>query len=178
MDVIDHLVEEHRKVDALITRLAASSVGEERERQLRELEAALQTHMIVEETFVYPLVNLCIHSDTYEGARNEHELARGELFQARTLVSAPGFVAALEALQAGLRHHIEEEEQRIFPLLRDRAAIQLADLGDAEELEASVTDRALQTGVDEGESSSDMTPSELRAAIERFEASRHAGGSR
>jgi hypothetical protein len=121
--------------------------------------------------FVYPLVNLCVSSDAYEGARNEHERMQGELFEARTLVSKPGFVAALDALRAGLQHHVADEEQRVFPMLRDRAAVQIAELGDAEDLEALATDRAMQADVGDGRSSSDMTPEELRAAIRQFDAS-------
>jgi hemerythrin superfamily protein len=174
MNVLDHLIEEHRKIDALVAGLAELSPGDDREHALRELESALETHVAVEETFVYPLVNRFVGRETDEGARNEHELIQGELFQARTLVAEPGFAAAVHALRAGLRRHVEAEETQIFPRLRNRAATQLSELGDAEDLEVKVTDRALQVDVTDGQSSSDMTPAELRAAIERFEASRHA----
>ena len=56
MDVLTHLTEEHRKVEAMLAVLADSEPGDERESTVWELEEALSTHMLVEEQFVYPIV--------------------------------------------------------------------------------------------------------------------------
>ena len=56
MKVLEHLTEEHRKVEGMLAVLADSRPGETREQMVTELEDALAAHMAVEETFVYPLV--------------------------------------------------------------------------------------------------------------------------
>ena len=54
--VVEHLTEEHRKVEGMLGVLAESQPGDTREQTVTELEDALATHMAVEEKFVYPIV--------------------------------------------------------------------------------------------------------------------------
>ena len=49
MDVLEHLEEEHRKVEQMIARLEASSSADERRSILADLGDSLSTHMAVEE---------------------------------------------------------------------------------------------------------------------------------
>src|SRR5690606_14963924 len=49
----------------------------------------------------------------------EHDLARKTLADMIALAPAePGFEAALDAVKAGIEHHVEDEEQKVFPQLR------------------------------------------------------------
>ena len=57
MDVLEHLVEEHRKVERLIAKLEATSVPNERRSIMAELGDSLATHMAVEEERVYPIID-------------------------------------------------------------------------------------------------------------------------
>ena len=138
MDVLEHLIEEHRKAESLMAALVDSEPGPERESTLDELEEALSTHMAVEERFVYPIVVDTVGEEDEQGAENEHGLTRAGLAKARELVAEPGFAAAVEMLQAGIGHHVEEEEHEIFPQLREKAAAQIEQLGDPEQLEGQV----------------------------------------
>ncbi|HKY16070.1 MAG TPA: hemerythrin domain-containing protein [Microthrixaceae bacterium] len=139
MDVLDHLVEEHRKVEALLKQLGDSDAGPGRERMLADLEEMLRIHMAVEEQFVYPIADDVLDDDDdVEEGENEHDLARDVIENARELVAEPGFGAAIEMLTAGLEHHHGEEERDMFPELHEKAAERIRDLGDPEVLEAKV----------------------------------------
>jgi len=138
MDVIDHLIEEHRKAEGLMAKLAETDPGDERDQLVVELSAALSTHMAVEEQFLYPIVTEVIGEETETEAETEHGLAREGLAKLDELRHQPGFGAALDMVKAGIAHHVEEEEHEVFPQLREKAADRLAALG-PEQLEAQVT---------------------------------------
>src|SRR4051812_28237518 len=138
MDILEHLSEEHRKAERLMEQLLRSEQGDERDKLIGELDKALDTHMRVEERFLYPIVAEAIDEDTEDEAEIEHSLARQGLAKLQELGREPGFAAAVEMLQAGIGHHVREEESEIFPKLRERAGDQLSQL-DPEQLEAAVT---------------------------------------
>ena len=74
MDVLDHLTEEHRKVEVMISQLKSSEPGSERDRLVGELTAAMQKHMAVEEQHLYPMVASMLGSETETEAEIEHDL--------------------------------------------------------------------------------------------------------
>ena len=116
-DVFTMLERDHRHVEALLDALAGSEVGRDRERLLAALRASLQLHMQFEEREIYPL--LARIDDTLEDeAEVEHGLAREGLARLTELVTAPGFGAVVDMVQAGISHHVEDEEQQAFPRLR------------------------------------------------------------
>jgi len=139
MDVLDHLTEEHRKVEDLIGRIKETGPGDERSRLFGEIRDALEVHMAVEERFLYPLVAEHIGDEQSEDATDEHELTRDGLDSVEQRLEEGAFEDAVEILEQGLSHHVSEEEESIFPALRRRAKDQLAVL-DPDELEAKVED--------------------------------------
>jgi iron-sulfur cluster repair protein YtfE (RIC family) len=174
MNVLTHLEQEHRKVEAMLKTLGDSEPGPARERTLAELESALATHMAVEERFIYPLVKKDVDDEMAEEADIEHNLARTGLRKLRELVGQPGFGAAVDMVKGGIGHHVKEEEGEMFPALRKEAAEQI-DAMDPEELEeqvksspagdatkAELYERARKAGI-EGRSS--MTKDELVHAL-------------
>jgi hypothetical protein len=57
--------------------------------------------------------------ESVEEGNKEHELARKTLAEMVALApDAPGFGAAMDAVKAGIEHHVKEEEDEIFPKLR------------------------------------------------------------
>jgi len=136
-DVLDHLIEEHRKVEQTLALLKGSEPGDERQRLFDELRSSLATHMAVEERFVYPLMAEHLGAEESDDATDEHELARAGLAEAAKRLEEGAFEAAVEILEAGIGHHVEEEETEQFPALREKAGAQLAEM-DPEELEAAV----------------------------------------
>src|SRR3954447_12231029 len=120
MDVLEHLTEEHRKVEELLRQLKSVAAGPQRKRLLTELQDSLGTHMAVEERFIYPLLAKALDGETAEEAHDEHRLARQGLDAAEERVEQGAFEAAIEVLEAGIAHHVEEEENELFPKLRAR----------------------------------------------------------
>lgn len=181
-DLLEHLTEEHRKAERLMKTLLESDEGAEREKTLGELHDALTTHMAVEEQFLYPIVERTLGDETEEEAENEHMLAREGLDKLSQLVAEPGFGAAVEMLQGGIGHHVKEEEEEIFPKLRQQAGDEVAAL-DPEKLEQQVKIESDTGSADVTKDElyqraqkldipgrSDMTKDELARALERADA--------
>jgi hemerythrin-like domain-containing protein len=131
-DPIAMLKADHREAAAMLKTLGESEKpSATRRRTTAKLVAALQLHMQIEESLVYPLVAQRVGKKEEEEAEIEHRLARDGLSQLSELVGEPGFGAAVAMVTAGIKHHVKEEETELFPALKaklDRA--ELADLGD------------------------------------------------
>ncbi|HYI62876.1 MAG TPA: hemerythrin domain-containing protein [Acidimicrobiales bacterium] len=136
-DVLAHLMEEHRKVERMLAQLKDSDPGDQRDELFRDLTDSLRTHMAVEERFLYPLMAEHLDEETAADATDEHELARSGISEAAQRLEEGAFSAAIEILEAGIGHHVEEEESELFPKLRERAAGQLAQM-EPDDLEAQV----------------------------------------
>lgn len=137
MDELEHLEQEHREVERMIAQLKESAEGEGRTKILEELRSSLSTHMAVEERFIYPLVEKVADEEEREGGENEHDLIRDSLRTLFEMKDEPGFNAALDMFEAGLSHHVEDEESEMFPELREKVADKIAEM-DPDELEAAV----------------------------------------
>lgn len=137
MDLLDHLTKEHREAEAMIAKLEETEPGTVRNQLIEELTTALHTHMQVEEQFLYPIVVEVIGEEENQEAHNEHNLARDGLVKMHELRGEPGFAAALDMVKAGISHHVEDEEEKMFPELRTKAGERVARL-DPEKLEAVI----------------------------------------
>ena len=119
MDValLDQLESEHRRAEELFASLEKADDESEQRQLVDELSTALIRHMETEETEVYPaLAN--IDAEMEQEAENEHALGREGIIALNEMIGQPGFGAALAMLQAGIAHHVEEEEAEVFPALR------------------------------------------------------------
>jgi hemerythrin superfamily protein len=181
MDVTKMLEADHRLVEDLFAKIQKAE-GADRQPLIDELATNLQAHMELEESVVYPTMQPVTGAEAVEEGNKEHELARKALQDVLDLApDEPGFGAALEACEAGISHHVEEEEGEIFPELRRDGEDALAamatpfmkkrmELGmpmDAEALAAASTKDELvaeaeQAGVDGARS---MTKDELAEAL-------------
>ena len=138
MNVLDHLIDEHRKAEQLIEALGRSSAGGPRASVLAELSDALDLHMEVEERDVYPIVQEHLGDAKAEEAEHEHNAARDLLAQLADRLDEDDFDSTVESLRTAIQHHVTEEESENYPALRERAAEEIAALGDADELESEV----------------------------------------
>jgi hemerythrin superfamily protein len=130
-DPIALLKKDHREVEVMLKALVTSKRGARRQATVKKLDAALILHMSIEEADIYPLVAKRVDEDEAKEAAIEHRLVREGLANLEELVGEPGFGAALAMLTAGIKHHVKEEEQQVFPELKrtlDRG--ELAELGD------------------------------------------------
>jgi hemerythrin superfamily protein len=130
MDVTRMLEADHRMVEGLFTQIEAAE-GEARAALVAELAEALQAHMELEEHVVYPAMAPVTGEEAVEEGNKEHELARKTLADMVELApDQPGFGAAMEAVKAGIEHHVQEEEGELFPQLRRDGAEIIRDMAD------------------------------------------------
>jgi hemerythrin-like domain-containing protein len=130
-DPVAILKRDHKEVAQMLKTLDASKPGARRRQTVDKLTQALELHMEIEERDVYPVVQREVGAEEAEEAGVEHRLAREGLAELQRLVDEPGFGAAVAMLTAGIRHHVKEEEQEVFPELKrkiDRE--ELAEMGD------------------------------------------------
>ena len=110
---------DHREVEQLLTRLADTEEGQERQQMVDELQTKLTLHMELEEQMLYPLIADMVGQEDEEEAEIEHTLARDGLEKLVSMAAMPGFGAVVEMLKAGIKHHVEEEEKEILPALKE-----------------------------------------------------------
>ncbi|MEY2458918.1 MAG: hypothetical protein QOG30_748 [Acidimicrobiaceae bacterium] len=181
MDPTKLLEADHRTVEALFDQIQ-SAEGDARTPLIDELATSLRGHMEVEEKVLYPAMEPVTGAETVEEANTEHELARKTLAEMLNLApDKPGFEAALESVKAGIEHHVEEEENEVFPELRKQGESILQDIAtpfmqarselglpmDAAALAAASTkDELLAEAQNAGvEGASSMTKEELAEAL-------------
>lgn len=119
MTIFEELRADHDKQRKMIEQvLATSGASEERDRLFRDLKEELEAHAAAEERYFY--VPLMQFDQTQEKARHSvaehHEL--DELIEAvsSSEQDSPGWLAQAKNLADKLLHHLEEEEQEVFPV--------------------------------------------------------------
>jgi hemerythrin superfamily protein len=118
MDVTKMLEADHGEAKGLFERIDKTE-GADRQPMIDELVTALRGHMQLEEQVLYPKMARVTGDEAVQEANNEHQLARKGLDDLMSLApDEPGFGAALEAVKAGIEHHVREEENEVFPKLR------------------------------------------------------------
>lgn len=124
------LESQHRKVEALFKKLenGRSDAGP----LLEELADNLAAHMAIEQEIFYPRVK-DVDADLVNESYEEHAVA--ELALKRLLTTDPdadeeSFMARVTTLKELIEHHVEEEEQELFPTVEDKVdEDELAQLG-------------------------------------------------
>jgi hemerythrin superfamily protein len=126
MDVTELLQQDHRTVEGLFSQYKSTQDDAIVEQICQELER----HAAVDEAIVYPRLAE-IDPELEQHAEEEHATAKQLIAQIRSL---PADAARLvEQLQRSVQHHVEEEESKAFPALRQRLGAELDDLGKAVE---------------------------------------------
>jgi hemerythrin superfamily protein len=126
MDVTELLQQDHRKVEGLFDQYKSTQDDATVEQICQELER----HTTVEEEIVYPRLAQ-IDSDLEQHAEEEHATAKDLIARLR---SRPDDVARLvEQLKASVQHHVDEEETKAFPAMREQLDGELESLGAAVE---------------------------------------------
>lgn len=137
MDALTLLERDHRTVEDLFTRFEQASrddtttLAELRDRILEELSV----HAVIEEQAFYPAVREVsteLADQVLEGLEEHHavKLALTEL--EKLPPTAERFRAKMTVLIENVRHHVKEEEEDLFPNVREvMTAAQLRDMGEA-----------------------------------------------
>jgi hemerythrin-like domain-containing protein len=136
------LKQQHREVESIFETLEKGA--DDAASQVLELANNLAAHMAIEQNLFYPAVR-DIDGKMVAESYEEHAIA--ELALKRLLSTAgddPSFAAKVTALKELIEHHVEEEEEELFPNVEDSM--------DAEQLEAlggemsTAFDEAMATG--------------------------------
>lgn len=128
-DALELLHRDHEEVQKLFKR-AERSEGREKERLAREIAQRLRMHSALEEQVFYPyLREVTGREDLIEEADIEHEAAKRMLEELDgQRLDSPRFDALLKVLGEYVEHHVQEEENVIFPLAR-KTGVDLDALG-------------------------------------------------
>jgi hemerythrin superfamily protein len=137
MDAITMLKDDHKAVEQLFKRFekAGDRAHVEKREIVDRIIEELSVHAAVEEQLFYPVARATV-PDTEDVALEsleEHHIVKWVLSELETMAPEDErFDAKVTVLIENVRHHVEEEEQDFFPMVRDELGRNaLADLGDA-----------------------------------------------
>lgn len=124
-DTVDILLNDHTAIKRLLSDLTEAPSPARRRDVLERLKGALTVHNATEENLVYPALAE-IASAERESAHLYHETAEADVlvFQIDALLESgddADFTVKAEALRDAVFDHIEGEESKAFPALRERA---------------------------------------------------------
>lgn len=126
MDAIQLLTDDHNTVRKLFEqfRTASETDDEQRQKELQQqIFEELETHTRIEEDIFYPAVKALDDEDlteTVDEGIQEHHVVKVLMREIRDLKDHDVFVAKMTVLIENVEHHAEEEEQEIFPDLREQ----------------------------------------------------------
>lgn len=141
MDAIELLTADHDRVRELFAefRSAAEADDETKMRSVQEkIFDELETHTRIEEEIFYPAVreeDEELEDDVAEGLQ-EHHVVDVLMREVRELKDMDVFKAKMTVLIENVEHHADEEEEEMFPEVRQRMSdSELEELG--KQLEAA-----------------------------------------
>lgn len=119
LDALDLLKAQHRAINRLFREVQSAS-GTSKATSFRELADLLATHATIEEWILYPGVRSAETEDLLAESREEHLAIKRLLADMLDEdVAGETFAAKLSVLEEQVHHHaIEEEEAKLFPLVR------------------------------------------------------------
>ena len=133
VDAIAMLKEDHQRVRDLFAQYDAANNAEAKRRVAEEAFVELETHAQLEETIFYPSVN----EETEEGPElvkeslQEHATVKQLIQELRRMgPQHKEFHAKFHELMQNVEHHVEEEENEMFPLAEAQLAEDLEELGE------------------------------------------------
>ena len=108
------LKQQHRKVTAALKKMERAKKAQRLE-LLEEISNDLAAHMTIEQEIFYPAI-AHLDDDSIQEAYEEHSIAELALKRLRaTDPESEAFRPRCVALRELLEHHIEEEEEELFP---------------------------------------------------------------
>ena len=143
MDAITLLKNDHKTVERLFKRFekTGDDASAEKQEVVGSIIEELSVHAAIEEQVFYPAIREALPDaeDMVLEALEEHNVAKWVLSEIASLsVDHERYDAKVTVLIESVRHHVEEEEQELFPQVRGALGRkQLGEIGAA--LEAAKT---------------------------------------
>lgn len=121
MDGLELLIQDHRTVDQVFDQYQQTSDDAERRRLVDTMIEELSIHAAIEERELYPLMHRSLpEDDSVEHAEHEHAEAKAVLAVLGQLEPTDEpFDEMVNELISDVRHHVQEEEDELFPQLRE-----------------------------------------------------------
>ena len=137
MDAINLLKDDHKTVERLFKRFekAGDRAYTERRQVVDQIIAELAVHASIEEQLFYPVTRATVPKteDIALESLEEHHIVKWVLSELEDMSPQhERFNAKVTVLIENVRHHVKEEEQEYFPIVRDELGRKaLRDLGEA-----------------------------------------------
>jgi hemerythrin superfamily protein len=120
-DIVEIIKEQHRQVEDLLAR--AERGDGDSAALMQEVARLLLPHSEAEEAFVYPTIRDLageIGEEIKDGAVEHHQVEEMLQNLLRGDADDPGYDGTVAAIAGELRHHVQEEEQDLLPILSER----------------------------------------------------------
>jgi hemerythrin superfamily protein len=140
MNALTLLKQDHQNVDALFERfeeLAKGNGTKAKADVVQKIITHLSVHAAIEEQVFYPAVRAALADADIEStvleALEEHHAVKLLLTEIEKLPpTAERFDAKVTVMIENVRHHVQEEEEELFPKVREAMTVQqLEELGEA-----------------------------------------------
>ena len=120
MDAITLLVEDHRKVEDLISQYASLSDRTDKIRIFAQISEALNVHAAFEELHFYPAYQQATQDkELIRTAFEEHQELKDCLKKFQPALSDAEMDSLIQGLKQVLEEHVHEEETEMFPKARE-----------------------------------------------------------
>ena len=143
-DAIALLKQDHKNVRQLLKKLESAEEGDKRLQLFNQIESELKVHTQIEEEIFYPAFHEAAEGEKdehlyYEAVEEHHvvDMVLPEITD--TDENSDEFAAKGKVLKDLVEHHIEEEEEQMFPKAR-----KLMDPSDLKELGRRLDERKQQ----------------------------------
>ncbi len=139
-DALELLKKDHRTVEALFARFdkLGDSKKKEKQKVVSEIIRELSIHAAIEEQILYPASRKLVKAteDDVLEALEEHHLVKWTLSELDKMKpSDERYDAKVTVLKELIEHHVEDEEEELFPKLKKLGKEKLRELG--EQLQAA-----------------------------------------
>ena len=122
MDFFELLKNDHEKVSGIFEKMedTTNKATKTRQELFAQLRQELELHTQIEETILYPALKQAAQTrDITMEALEEHQEVKDLLAEMQELsVEDEEWEAVLAELKENVDHHVEEEEQQMFPQAR------------------------------------------------------------
>ena len=113
-DFVTLLTEDHRRVEQLFKQFDETGDPE----VATQIFVELSVHSIIEEELVYGLYSAKVNNKGAAEARQEHQEAKDLILQLEGMErGSDEFVTTMTKLKTSVLHHVDEEENKLFPEL-------------------------------------------------------------
>ncbi len=141
MNALELLIADHEKVADLFAQIEETDILKQKQALFEKIRTELETHTHIEETAFYPVLEEYEElKDMVAEAYEEHKEVKTLLREISGLTAdGENFDAKVTELKENVEHHVEEEENELFPQIEQLIEdAELQRIGD--ELEAAKTE--------------------------------------